>query len=59
MDSGDSDENGVYYTIGGEEPCPFCNVDEWLDSVVGLQFDTKEKALEWREMMIKKWDIKI
>ena len=59
MDSGESDENGIYYTIGGDEPCPFCNTDEWLEGVVGGAFDTKEEALEWRDRVAKRWNIKI
>ena len=28
----DSYEDGVY-TIGGDDPCPFCNTEEWLKDV--------------------------
>ena len=58
MDSGESDENGTYYTIGGDEPCPICNTEEWLDSVLGSSFDTKEEALAWRDRLIKRWNLK-
>lgn len=59
MDSGESDENGSYFTIGGDDPCPFCNTEEWLDSVVGIQFDTREEALAWRDRLIKRWNLKV
>lgn len=59
MDSGEATEDGWVYTSGGDEPCPFCNTEEWLDNVVGSIFETKEEALEWRARVAKKWGIKI
>ena len=52
----DSYEDG-FYTIGGDDPCPFCNTEEWLKDVVDDEkiFETKEKALEWVEKMRKKY----
>lgn len=50
----DSYEDGCY-TIGGDDPCPFCNTEEWLEGVVGFEFDTKEEALVWLEKMRDKY----
>jgi len=52
----DSYEDGVY-TIGGDDPCPFCNTEEWLESVLeNGEFDTKENALRWVEKMRKRYE---
>lgn len=51
----DSYEDG-YYTIGGEDPCPFCNTEEWLKTVLDNgEFASREEALEWVEKMREKW----
>ena len=51
----DSYEDGAY-TIGGDDPCPFCNTEEWLKDVLDDEiFKTREEALEWVEKMRKKW----
>lgn len=55
LDSGESDGVCVYFTIGGDEPCPFCNEEEWLENVIGSTFDTKEAALAWRDNVAKRW----
>ena len=59
MDSVEDIGGEQCFTIGGNEPCPFCNTDEWLEDVVGMAFDTKEEALEWRDRVAKRWNIKI
>lgn len=51
----DSYENGCY-TIGGDDPCPFCNTEEWLKTVLdNEEFASREEALEWVEKMREKW----
>lgn len=51
----DSYEDG-YYTIGGDDPCPFCNTEEWLKTVLdNEEFASREEALEWVEKMREKW----
>ena len=53
----DSYEDGVY-TIGGNDPCPFCNTEEWLKDVLDDgSFSTREKALEWVEKMRNRYEI--
>lgn len=52
MDSWD----GCGYFIGGDEPCPVCNTDEWLELVLeNGQFETKEKALQYVEQLKKRY----
>lgn len=54
MDSWDESLRG--FTIGGDDPCPFCNTEEWLETVLENEtFDTKEDALDWVEQMKKKY----
>ena len=48
--------NDGCFTIGGDEPCPFCNTEEWLDRVVGTIFETKADALEWRDKTANRWN---
>lgn len=49
----DSYEDGAY-TIGGNDPCPFCNTEEWLKDVLDDEiFETREEALVWVEKMRK------
>lgn len=51
----DSYEDGVY-TIGGYDPCPFCNTEAWLKTVLDNEdFENREEALEWVEKMREKW----
>ena len=47
------------FTIGGDEPCPFCNTEEWLNRVVGTIFETKTDALEWRDKIANRWNCKL
>ena len=50
----DSYEDGGY-TIGGDDPCPFCNTEEWLKDVLDDEiFKTREDALAWVEKMREK-----
>lgn len=50
----DSYENGCY-TIGGDDPCPFCNTEAWLKTVLdNEEFASREEALEWVEKMREK-----
>ena len=52
LDSGDRD--GL--TIGGDDPCPICNKDKWLDSVMeNEEFESKEDALAYRDLIIDKY----
>lgn len=55
----DSHEEGLGFTSGGDDPCPFCNEEEWLENVVESIFDTKEEALAWRDAVAKRWGCKI
>lgn len=51
----DSYENGCY-TIGGDDPCPFCNTEAWLKTVLDNEkFASREEALAWVEKMREKW----
>ena len=51
----DSYENGCY-TIGGDDPCPFCNTEAWLKTVLdNEEFASREEALAWVEKMREKW----
>lgn len=61
MDSWDESLGG--FTIGGDEPCPVCNTEEWLEFVVDEdgefktkedgEFKTKEEALAYVEQLKK------
>ena len=52
----DSYENG-FLTIGGDDPCPFCNTEKWLELVLeNEEFDSREDALAWVERMRLKFD---
>lgn len=49
--------DGGYLTIGGDDPCPFCNTEEWLKGVLDDEiFETREEALVWVEKMRKIYD---
>ena len=48
--------NGEGFTIGGDDPCPICNEEEWLEWVLENEtFKTKEEALEWRNTIMDKY----
>ena len=51
----DSYEDGVY-TIGGDDPCPICNTEEWLKDVLDDEiFKTRDEALEYVKMLKSKY----
>lgn len=51
----DSYEDGVY-TIGGDDPCPICNTEEWLKDVLDDEiFETRDEALEYVKMLESKY----
>ena len=47
------------FTIGGDEPCPFCNTEEWLNRVVDTIFENKADALEWRNETANRWNCRL
>lgn len=52
----DSYEDGGY-TIGGDDPCPFCNTEEWLKVVLDDEsFASCEDALAWIDKMRKRYE---
>ena len=54
MDSWDESLGG--FTIGGDDPCPICNEEKWLERVLKSEiFETKEEALEWRNTIMDKY----
>lgn len=54
LDSYDESLGGL--TIGGDDPCPFCNTEKWLECVLdNEEFDSREEALAWVEKMRKKY----
>jgi hypothetical protein len=51
----DSYEDGSY-TIGGDDPCPICNTEEWLKDVLDDEiFKTREDALKYVEKLKSKY----
>lgn len=55
MDSWDKSLGGM--TIGGDDPCPVCNTEEWLRIVVDEDgvFKTREDALAYVEQLKKRY----
>lgn len=52
----DSYEDG-FLTVGGNDPCPFCNTEEWLKIVLDTGgFKTREEAIAWVDKMRKKYE---
>ena len=52
----DSGGPGEPLTIGGDGPCPVCNKEEWLESVMeNEEFDTEADALAYRDAIIDKY----
>ena len=40
----------------GDDPCPVCNTDEWLERVMeNEEFETEETALKYVEMLKEKY----
>jgi len=54
LDSGD--EPGVL-SIGGDDPCPFCNTEQYLEwaGVGDLEGPTKEEVMEYIESLKQKY----
>ena len=51
----DSYDNG-FFTIGGDDPCPVCNTEEWLECVMeNEEFETKEDALAYVEHLKERY----
>ena len=54
MDSWDEELQG--FTIGGDEPCPVCNTEKWLEEVIERDlFDSRKEALEYVEQLKKRY----
>ncbi|MGF7213887.1 hypothetical protein GGR92_000027 [Spirosoma lacussanchae] len=49
----DSYDDG-YFTIGGEEPCPFCNTEEYLEQSVDEE-NPREEVLKNIEYVRRKY----
>lgn len=50
----DSDEGG-FYTSGGDDPCPFCNKEEYIEWICDEDF-TREDAEKRIESLKKVYD---
>lgn len=51
----DSYEDG-FFTIGGDDPCPVCNTEMWLEMVLDNEdFETREDALKYVEHLKAKY----
>lgn len=47
---------GGCLTIGGDDPCPVCNTEEWLERVMeNEEFETKEDALAYVKELKETW----
>lgn len=54
MDSWDESLGGM--TVGGDDPCPVCNTDKWLERVMeNEEFETKENALDYVKHLKEKY----
>ena len=54
LDSGDP---GGLLTIGGDDPCPVCNTEKWLEQVMeNEEFETEEDALAYVELLKKNYE---
>lgn len=52
----DSGGPGEPLTIGGDDPCPICNKEEWLESVMEAElFETEADALAYRDAIEDKY----
>ena len=48
-------DNG-FFTIGGDDPCPICNTEEWLKIVLeNEEFETVEDAMAYVERLKQKY----
>lgn len=51
----DSYDNG-YLTSGGDDPCPVCNTELWLETVLeNEEFESREEALAYVEQLKEKY----
>ena len=54
-DSGESDAEGITYSVGGDIPCPVCNTEKWIDlALENDSFDIREEALVYVERLKNK-----
>lgn len=54
MDSWDESLGGM--TVGGDDPCPVCNTDKWLERVMeNKEFETEEDALDYVKHLKEKY----
>ena len=52
----DSYEDGAL-TIGGDDPCPFCNTEKWIEWALDDEmFNSREDALKWVKKMRLKYN---
>ena len=52
----DSGGPGEELTIGGDDPCPICNTEKWLENVMEMEeFETEDDALNYVEYLKKKY----
>ena len=56
MDSGEATEDGIDFSYGGYDPCPICNTEKWLETVLdNEEFETEDDALNYVEYLKKKY----
>ena len=56
MDSAEPTEDEMFYSYGGDDPCPVCNTEKWLERVLENEdFDSRESALEYVESLKEKY----
>lgn len=49
----DSGGPGEGLSIGGDDPCPICNTEAWLERVMeNEEFESREAALQWRDKIM-------
>lgn len=53
----DSYEEGLGLTKGGDEDCPICCLESYLNSCETKE--EKQSFLAYRETLIKKWNLKV
>lgn len=52
----DSCQDDGHLHIGGDDPCPVCNKDKWLERVMeNEEFNTEADALAYRDTIIDKY----
>ena len=56
LDSGEPNGDGIDFRIGGDDPCPVCNTQEWLKRVMeNEEFVNEESALAYVEEIKEKY----